>query len=320
VTLRVDIAGLRTRQETYLPSHYLSVHITAVGVALGVAGLSAASLIGPDPQHHANRTLFWVLFVVGLMATAAAYAGTMVGAILLPPRLPGVTDLLLPLLLALSEFLLFGILAYQVTGLSLPTAIMYWWYALSLFGLATAGNVRRADWLLNQQHYQGSARCVIARYRMRLRTDIRATTGMFAGGALIGSGQLAWDPRMTGHLFGVSAVHINAYLGLAAGGLLLTALIGHGGTARQLRKDLADPPLCQGSEGDEDDVHGCIGVPPAQVGLGRRLLRRIHNPRDRHCGCEPGCWCRRTSLGRTFRWWFPARLFGLRHRGSGTSQ
>jgi hypothetical protein len=47
---------------------------------------------------------------------------------------------------------------------------------------------------------------------------------------------------------------------------------------------------------------------------GEGILRRMHNPRGRTCGCSPECWCRRTRIGRLVRWWFPARYFGLRHR------
>jgi hypothetical protein len=43
------------------------------------------------------------------------------------------------------------------------------------------------------------------------------------------------------------------------------------------------------------------------------ILRRIHNPRGRTCGCSPECWCQRTWIGRLVRWWFPARYVGIRH-------
>ena len=43
------------------------------------------------------------------------------------------------------------------------------------------------------------------------------------------------------------------------------------------------------------------------------LLRRLHNPKNRQCGCDAACWCQRTRLGRAVKWWFPARLFGIRH-------
>ena len=43
-------------------------------------------------------------------------------------------------------------------------------------------------------------------------------------------------------------------------------------------------------------------------------LQRIHNPRNRPCGCDPDCWCRRTVFGRAVKWWVPDRLIGLRHK------
>ncbi|GAB6987301.1 hypothetical protein JCM10369A_38270 [Nocardioides pyridinolyticus] len=45
-----------------------------------------------------------------------------------------------------------------------------------------------------------------------------------------------------------------------------------------------------------------------------------HNPRNRECGCDADCWCRRTAVGRAVKWWFPARLFGMQHKSSATEQ
>ena len=51
----------------------------------------------------------------------------------------------------------------------------------------------------------------------------------------------------------------------------------------------------------------------------RTLLARIHNPRNRQCGCDPDCWCQRTTIGRAVKWWFPARYFGIHHKAQGTA-
>ncbi len=32
--------------------------------------------------------------------------------------------------------------------------------------------------------------------------------------------------------------------------------------------------------------------------VARSVLQQIHNPQNRECGCDPDCWCSRTSLGR----------------------
>ena len=62
---------------------------------------------------------------------------------------------------------------------------------------------------------------------------------------------------------------------------------------------------------------GTIRAPPSSATLhpvGRTLLERIHNPGNYVCGCDADCWCRRTAIGRLVKWWFPARLFGIRHK------
>jgi len=51
----------------------------------------------------------------------------------------------------------------------------------------------------------------------------------------------------------------------------------------------------------------------------RTVLQRIHNPRNRTCGCDPQCWCRRTAVGRAARWWFPGRRVGLPHEPAGSA-
>jgi hypothetical protein len=46
----------------------------------------------------------------------------------------------------------------------------------------------------------------------------------------------------------------------------------------------------------------------------RTLVQRIHNPKNRTCGCASDCWCNRTIIGRAIKWWFPARYLGLHHK------
>jgi hypothetical protein len=59
--------------------------------------------------------------------------------------------------------------------------------------------------------------------------------------------------------------------------------------------------------------------PRYAFGMSRSLVQQLHNPRNRSCFCDPDCWCRRTALGRAVKWWFPARYFGIRHKGGGVS-
>src|SRR6478672_1434425 len=55
-------------------------------------------------------------------------------------------------------------------------------------------------------------------------------------------------------------------------------------------------------------------------GVTARVVQRIHNPRNRECGCAPDCWCRRTALGRAVKWWFPARFVGVHHKSRATPE
>jgi hypothetical protein len=49
------------------------------------------------------------------------------------------------------------------------------------------------------------------------------------------------------------------------------------------------------------------------------IAQRLHNPRNRQCGCDPDCWCQRTALGRAVKWWFPGRVIGLHHKSRGSA-
>lgn len=54
--------------------------------------------------------------------------------------------------------------------------------------------------------------------------------------------------------------------------------------------------------------------------VSRGLIQYMHNPRNRECGCDADCWCRRTAVGRAVKWWFPATLFGVHHHSEATAQ
>jgi hypothetical protein len=54
--------------------------------------------------------------------------------------------------------------------------------------------------------------------------------------------------------------------------------------------------------------------------VSRTLVERVRNPRNRECGCDPDCWCRRSALGRAVRWYFPGRIVGLHHKNAELQQ
>lgn len=76
-----------------------------VSVALAVAGMAAASLLGLPPTFNAFASLLWMMLVSSMLAVAVAFADTVTGASFLPARIPAPPDLILPLMLAVTEFL-----------------------------------------------------------------------------------------------------------------------------------------------------------------------------------------------------------------------
>lgn len=144
-TGEIGIPQLRQRVEDYLVTHYLVLHITVVSVALAMAGVSAASLITRHDATSGDLVLLWLLWLGSLFATAVAYGGTMVGAFALPSAVPSVSDLALPLLMSVDEFLLFSILISQVTSTaSLSTLVGIWLALMAGFGGLALLSIARA--------------------------------------------------------------------------------------------------------------------------------------------------------------------------------
>jgi hypothetical protein len=152
---QIDRAELRARYKTYLTGHYLSLHITVVSVVLAVAGLAAAGLVGRGMGPHYQLLVLWLLWAGSLAATAVAYGGPMVGAFALPAEIPSITGLLLPLLVGVSEFLLFSIQISQVSPvkLDLDRTVNSWLTIMAIFSFTACLSVLRA-----RHHYATEVR------------------------------------------------------------------------------------------------------------------------------------------------------------------
>jgi len=176
---------LRQRHDSLLPDHYVGLHVTVVSVVLGVAGIAAASLLTPSSLARGYQPLFWILWVVSLLATATVYAGVMVGAFLLPARIPNVWDLCLPLLQALSELLLFAVLSAPLTGLKSPrSAVIVWLSCIAIFGALASLSILRARWLIKPDSYAPDVREVVHRYTQGLFADVAGATAVAVVGTV----------------------------------------------------------------------------------------------------------------------------------------
>src|ERR1022692_1468980 len=141
----ISRSRLEERQDEVMTNHYLSLEVTVVSIALGIAGVAAAGLITRPANFGANAALLWLLWACSLLATAVAYAGPMIGAFALPPSIPKITDLLPPLALGIIEFLMFAVLIPQVTSAAkFDTVIDTWLWLMALFGLFAFLTILRA--------------------------------------------------------------------------------------------------------------------------------------------------------------------------------
>jgi len=268
VDVEIDLLELRRRSRDYLVGHYLGLHITVVSVALGLAGAAAASLITRHSIPTVDLVLLWLLWLGSLLATAVAYAGTMVGAFALPSGVPSVTDLGLPLLMCVVEFLLFAVLIRQVTSFTnLSTLIDTWLVLMAAFGaIAMLSIIRAAHHFTDASGpateagtrgvtetgpYSKEALEIIDRYREYLERDRigAAATGITGAiGAVL-------------RLSGVTSEAVAYLFLLLIIALLVGGLLGHGQTSRMWRIRLARSPVAVEQRQQAELQQPCISFP-----------------------------------------------------------
>jgi len=215
------------RQDMYLANHYTTLHVTVVGLALGVAGVVASSLLAgtPSPNFDAYQSALYVLWLASLLGIAVAYGGPMIANILMPARIPAVVDLVLPLLLGVCEFMQFTILGYRLTGWTSPRAVLAgWWFTFGAFGLVASLGTWRAYYLIDRANK--SAVGVVASCAKRLRSNIFGAAATAVLGGLIGIYYL---------LLVRSRTEVNTVLAIAAVAALLFALDTYRRMANELR-------------------------------------------------------------------------------------
>lgn len=213
--LFVDRIRLRSRHDMYLANHYVGLHNIVVSMALAVAGVAAASMLGLPESYRGYVPLMWMMLVASLLAIAVAYAGTVTGAPVLPPRLPAMLDLILPLLLGLAEFFLFGILAQKVTTLNSPQAVTEAWFVASaVFGASAALSVARARSIIARGHYDSDICPVVDAYVRRLRGDVIAASII----AVLGVGSAIYQRVDHGQVSWISYTAVSLMMAFFCGG------------------------------------------------------------------------------------------------------
>lgn len=233
----IDVSELWRRQGSYLSAHYLSVHAIVVSLAFGVGAVVAGYLLMQESGGAAirlgpYRPVFLLLWFATYLAVATAYAGPVYGFLMLPPRVPAMVDLIPPLLLGISEFLMFMVLAHRLTGVSSPRLIIgNWWFATASFSVLAGVQVLRAYSLVRAAKYDAALEPIKARYLHGLRRNMLAAGCLAAIAVTAGAVYYLYFDRLTMIVHLACAAFAVAFF---VGALCDISRIG-----RDLRRDLA---------------------------------------------------------------------------------
>ena len=80
---------LAVRRARYFMDQQIALHGTIVSIALGVAGLAAASLFEVRAADRPYHLLMWMLWVISLLGVGVVYSGMTVSVYVLPSVIPG---------------------------------------------------------------------------------------------------------------------------------------------------------------------------------------------------------------------------------------
>jgi len=187
--LVVTADRLAERRAHYFMDQQIGLHGTIVSIALGVAGLAAASLFQVRALDRPYHLLLWLLWSTSLAAVGVVYSGMTVSVYVLPSTIPTVADMFMPFAVALTEFMLFAVLTTPLTAQLAPRSLIAVWFGcLSLFGCFTSIIIQRVRWLFEHTKYEPEAvqRAVYAVAAL-MRRDLQGASGtafISAGGAL----------------------------------------------------------------------------------------------------------------------------------------
>jgi hypothetical protein len=226
-----DRNRMERRLESYYGDHQVGIHVTLLSVALGVAGISAASLLSNGASSRGHLPMFWLLWGVSLLAVGTVYQGLTVSVFALPSPIPRFPDVFLPFALGTSEFLLFGTLSPLANLDSARDAIFAWFISFAFLAAFAAVTIRRAMWLFDHGHYGADVAPAVRGLRRRMRADLAGSSGSALVSAAVAS-YIGASP---------TAPTCVAYIGAAAVGVaLIIGLTNQGQAATEFQHALAE--------------------------------------------------------------------------------
>ena len=168
----LGVDAIRQRQSRYLLDHYMNLHAALVSVAVGVAGLAAANILTADFGWQSALRL--AMLGASLLLTTNIYLGMMVGGLIFPGGGATVWDFILPLLVGVAEFAMFGFLVVPVTD-GVPEGLfsaVRWLLAVVCVCVLAALAVARACRHIVRDRYDDRTWPVAKEYKAGLRGDI----------------------------------------------------------------------------------------------------------------------------------------------------
>lgn len=184
----VSASELNERRDRYYMDQQVGAYGIVLSIALGVAGLAAASLFFFTPADRPFRLIFWALWLTSLAGVAVVYSGMNVNAFALPNRVPDLLDIFSPFLMALLEFTLFAVLTRPLTNQISPRSVVALWFGcFGLFGCAATLVISHAKWLFQRTDYEEALKEPIDQVIRKLAHDRlgAASCALIAAGTAI---------------------------------------------------------------------------------------------------------------------------------------
>lgn len=265
---------LNDRRGHYLMDQQIGQYNTIVSIALGVAGLAAASLFDVAPRDRAFRVLFWVLWATSVLFVATIYSGMTANVYAAPAEIPGLQDMFLPFALALSEFMLFATLTSPLNSHLSPRAVVLVWFGcVCLLGFFAALAIRHARSLFKKAVYDPlELKLAISKMTGQMVWDLVGATACSLGGLA------AVIFILLQHTFSSNAAYSFA-IPTAAG--LILGLANQRRQARTLEGGLRGPtPDSDASVHGNDQHHPAAPAPQTQPQAGVNDRARLPSARS----------------------------------------
>jgi hypothetical protein len=207
--LVVTADRLADRRAHYFMDQQIGLHGTIVSIALGVAGLAAASLFQVRTADRPYHGLLWLLWVASLLGVGVVYSGMTVSVYVLPSTIPSPADMFLPFAVGLSEFMLFAVLTTPLTAQLGPRSLIALWFAcLCLFGCFASIIIQRMRRFFEDTDYPPAARKAVSDVADLMRGDLRGASGtaLVSAAAAIAIGLFPAAPIDLAYLFAVPLI------------------------------------------------------------------------------------------------------------------